>query len=150
MQRSRRSMLLAMQACRFLRLQLSPSLWAKWNGKPEEVLREFCRHADLLFGNHRDASLLLGRDFDVWVRRAAGSRRSPIRRLPQSSVIASTARHVRHVDSHLVSARLDTREHAFQTTRWKYRASSTGLGGDAFAAGILHGLICGLDGTAIV
>ena len=38
-------------------------LWDAWDSKPREVLRELVAGASILIGNHRDISLLLGREF---------------------------------------------------------------------------------------
>lgn len=128
------------------------SLWEKWNDQPDEVLREFIGQADLLFGNHRDASLLLGRDFaGEGDERRRDAAEAMLAAYPNLAAIASTARHVCHVGSHLVSARLDTRDAAFQTDEVEVSDIIDRIGaGDAFVAGILHGLILGLDGTAII
>jgi len=36
-------------------------LWERWDSNPRAILTELVSHADLLFGNHRDIGLLLGR-----------------------------------------------------------------------------------------
>jgi sugar/nucleoside kinase (ribokinase family) len=38
-------------------------LWAAWNSNPQDILSRLIAHADILFGNHQDIALLLGRDF---------------------------------------------------------------------------------------
>lgn len=38
-------------------------LWAAWDSDPATILRELVADATILIGNHRDISLLLGRDF---------------------------------------------------------------------------------------
>ena len=38
-------------------------LWERWDGDPRAILTRLVGEADILFGNHRDISLLLGRDF---------------------------------------------------------------------------------------
>ena len=61
---------------------------------------------------------------------------------PKLQVIASTARHVDDADSHRVSARVDMRGGAHQTDEVLIAGIVDRIGaGDAFAAGVLHGLI---------
>jgi 2-dehydro-3-deoxygluconokinase len=58
--------------------------------------------------------------------------------------IASTARHVSDCDRHILSARVDTREHGFQTEEVQLTGIVDRIGaGDAFAAGVLHALLNG-------
>jgi 2-dehydro-3-deoxygluconokinase len=60
--------------------------------------------------------------------------------------IASTARHVEHVDLHRLSARIDTRDEHVQTDEVVLAGIVDRIGGgDAFAAGVLHGLRSGKD-----
>ncbi|WP_342659230.1 sugar kinase (plasmid) [Sphingomonas sp. NY01] len=122
-------------------------LWERWDGDPRAVLAELVSHADLMFGNHRDVALLLGRTFDgegEARRRAAAE--AAFAAFPGLAMIASTARHVEHVDRHRLSARIDTRGGQVQTDD----VLLTGIvdrigGGDAFAAGVLHALRRGGD-----
>lgn len=121
-------------------------LWEAWDSDPRATLTALIEHADVLFGNHRDVSLLLGRDFpgDGSERRREAAL-AAFARFPKLQVIASTARHAEDADRNRVSARIDTRERGFQTEE----ATITGIvdrigAGDAFASGILHGLRTGL------
>ncbi|RZM17916.1 MAG: sugar kinase, partial [Sphingomonas sp.] len=103
--------------------------------------------ADLMFGNHRDIALLLGRDFS---ERAEDRRReaaeAAFEAFPRLQTIASTARHVEHVDLHRLSARIDTRATHVQTEEVVLAGIVDRIGGgDAFAAGVLHGLRSGED-----
>src|SRR3546814_4453914 len=38
-------------------------LWQSWDSDPRAILTELIGMADVLFGNHRDLSLVLGREF---------------------------------------------------------------------------------------
>jgi 2-dehydro-3-deoxygluconokinase len=59
-------------------------------------------------------------------------------------LIASTARHVEDADRHRIAARLDSREAAFQTEEVVVGGIIDRIGaGDAFAAGVLHGILNG-------
>jgi 2-dehydro-3-deoxygluconokinase len=61
-------------------------------------------------------------------------------------LIASTARHVDDADRHRISARLDTPVDSFQTKELVIAGIVDRIGaGDAFAAGVLHGILRGQD-----
>jgi 2-dehydro-3-deoxygluconokinase len=122
-------------------------LWESWDSDPRTVLSRLVAQADILFGNHRDVSLLLGRQFDgdgPDRRRAAAE--AAFAAFPNLKLIASTARHVEDADRHLISARVDTREGCAQTEEVLVAGIVDRIGaGDAFAAGILHGARTGGD-----
>lgn len=118
-------------------------LWESWDSDPKAVLTQLIGHADLLFGNHRDISLLLGRQFsgDGADRRREAAE-AAFAAFPKLQTIANTARHVDDADSHRVSARVDTRAGGYQTDEVLIAGIVDRIGaGDAFAAGVLHGLI---------
>lgn len=120
-------------------------LWQKWNPDPSDVLRGLVEQADLLFGNHRDISLLLGRPFggDGPDRRREAAA-AAFAAFPNLGRIASTSRHIEHVDHHRIAARLDTRDRAIQTDEVELAGIVDRIGaGDAFAAGLIHGLLRG-------
>jgi 2-dehydro-3-deoxygluconokinase len=123
-------------------------LWARWDGDPRAILRRIVEQADLMFGNHRDIALLLGRDDFAGEgenrRRVAAE--AAFQAFPRLRTIASTARHVEHVDSNRLSARIDTCEGYAQTDEVLIAGIVDRIGGgDAFAAGVLHGLRSGQD-----
>lgn len=125
-------------------------LWAAWDGDPRAILSELIGHADLMFGNHRDVALLLGQDFsgDGLDRRREAAE-AAFAAFPRLRFIASTARHVDDADRHRLSARIDTRASAHQTREVRIAGIVDRIGGgDAFAAGVLHGLAQGPDAAA--
>ena len=70
---------------------------------------------------------------------------------PGLNMIASTARHIVDADTHRISARVDSRDGSAQTEEVAVSGIIDRIGaGDAFAAGILHGLRQGLDLEDIV
>ncbi|WP_315763465.1 sugar kinase [Sphingomonas sp. Y38-1Y] len=155
---SARAALAAARAARDLGIPVSfdgnyrARLWEAWDSDPRAILTELVGQADLFFGNHRDIALLTGASFSgdgpERRREAAGA---AFAAFPNLTHIASTARHVVDADHHRLAARLDTPDAAYQTEE----VAITGIvdrigGGDAFAAGILHGLHAGLDPQATV
>lgn len=125
-------------------------LWERWDSNPREILTQLVAEADLMFGNHRDIALLLDREFsaDAEVRRREAAD-AAFSAFPKLQTIASTARHVEHVDLHRLSARVDTREGHAQTEEVTLAGIVDRIGGgDAFAAGVLHALRSGGDSAA--
>ena len=125
-------------------------LWERWDSDPRGILTGIVAHADLLFGNHRDIALLLGRDFSGEAEdRRREAAEAAFAAFPRLQTIASTARTVEHVDLHRLSARIDTRDGAVQTGEVVLAGIVDRIGGgDAFAAGVLHALRRGGDSAA--
>ena len=122
-------------------------LWESWDSDPRAVLGELIGMADILFGNHRDIGLVLGRDFSGEGpdrRREAAD--AAFAAFPDLKIIASTARHVVDADCHRIAARVDTRAGGAQTEEIAVSGIIDRIGaGDAFAAGVLHAHL-GSDG----
>jgi 2-dehydro-3-deoxygluconokinase len=122
-------------------------LWRRWNADPRPLLSQFVQRAEILFGNHRDISLLLGREFageSEEERRHAAE--AAFAAFPQLRMIASTVRHVADADTHGIAARIDERGGGVQTREIMVTGIVDRIGaGDAFAAGVLHGLQLGRD-----
>lgn len=127
-------------------------LWEAWDSDPRAILTELVAHADTMFGNHRDVSLLLGTQFsgDGPDRRREAAE-AAFAAFPNLHRIASTARHVDDADRHRIAARVDTRERGYQSDEVVVAGIVDRIGGgDAFAAGILHGVLSGQDLEATV
>jgi 2-dehydro-3-deoxygluconokinase len=121
-------------------------LWAAWDGDGAAILRELLGHADLAFIDDRDTGLVLGRSFDGDAsrrRRAAAS--AAFQAFPILQRIASTIRHQQGVEDHTLGAVMFTRdaEHVARTFDLSGVVDRIG-GGDAFAAGVLHGVVDGM------
>jgi 2-dehydro-3-deoxygluconokinase len=122
-------------------------LWERWDSNPREILTELVSRADILFGNHRDISLLLARDFggEEQDRQQAAAEAAFVA-FPKLKLIASTTRHVETADQNRLSARIDGREGCAQTDEIVLSGIVDRIGGgDAFAAGVLHALRQGHD-----
>lgn len=121
------------------------NLWQSWNSDPRAILRELIGEATILFGSHRDVSLLLGREFPGAApaqRRQAAE--AAFAAFPQLQLQASTARQVVDAGCHRLSARVDTRDDHWQTDELTVAAIVDRIGsGDAFAAGVLHRHLAG-------
>lgn len=117
-------------------------LWEAWDSDPRAVLTRLVATADILFGNHHDIALLLGEDFPGQGperRRAAAE--AAFDHFPRLQFIAATARHVENADRHTIAARIDTRDECAQTGQVVMAGIVDRIGGgDAFAAGVIHGL----------
>jgi 2-dehydro-3-deoxygluconokinase len=121
------------------------NLWEAWDSDPRAVLTELVGAAEVLLGNHRDISLLLGREFSG---EGAGRRReaaeAAFAAFPNLRTIASTARHVVDGSHHRLAARVDTPAAGWQTEEIEIAGIVDRIGtGDAFAAGVLHRLLAG-------
>jgi 2-dehydro-3-deoxygluconokinase len=126
-------------------------LWQRWQGEAPAILRELAGEAELLFAQHKDIELMLGRDFSATpeperFQQAAGEMLAAFPRLLQ---VASTVRHERSVDSNELSAVSLSREGLCRTRTYSLERIVDRIGsGDAFAAGLLHGLVSGMSQAA--
>jgi len=118
------------------------SLWKLWDSHPRAILTRLVSTADIFFGNHRDIALLLDHPFDGnGPDRRREAAEAAFEAFPNLRLIASTARHVEDADRHRLAARIDSREGAYQTDEILVPGIIDRIGGgDAFAAGVLHGL----------
>jgi len=126
-------------------------LWDAWDSDPRAILSELVAGATILIGNHRDISLLLGRDFsgDGEDRRREAAE-AAFEAFPRLQLIASTARHIVSSDHHRIAARVDARDAAHQTVEIDVTGIVDRIGtGDAFAAGVLHRWLDGGDVRAM-
>lgn len=118
-------------------------LWSRWQADPRTLLGEIVSRADIFFGNHRDIALLLGREFGTdGLERRREAAMAALDAFPNLKLIASTARHVDQSGAQRLQARIDAREGAHQTDEVMLADIVDRIGaGDAFAAGVLHGIL---------
>lgn len=121
-------------------------MWSEWNSNPAAVLGQLMAGADLAFADDRDFSLILGRDFnsaDPAERRRAAAE-AAFETWPHLQRVCCTLRINDSVADQTLSAVMITRD-------GEHHASPIALtgvvdrvgGGDAFAAGVLHGVAKG-------
>ena len=124
-------------------------MWAAWNGDGPAVLRQILDCADLAFVNDRDIALILGESFldeSAQVRRRKAAERA-FEVFPNLKRMTSTVRLTPSADHHELSAVILSRGGGEHITRAFPLAGVVDRigGGDAFAAGVLHGLLTGMD-----
>jgi 2-dehydro-3-deoxygluconokinase len=123
-------------------------LWQAWHGDAPALLRELFSLADIAFADHRDFAIVLGQAFD-----ATPPERAPLvaaeaafAAFPNLDRVACTLRTQHHVDHHELAAVMSTRsgEHSVAPQTLHPIVDRIGAG-DAFAAGVLHGLLTDRD-----
>jgi len=128
-------------------------LWGARAVHAPATLREIVSHADLLFGNDRDIALMLGTDFpqtDAIARfRAAADAAFTV--WPNLQRMAATERLHRNVDDQDLFGLMATRERMLTTATHTLAGVVDRIGGgDAFVAGLLHGLFRGIPDEAML
>jgi 2-dehydro-3-deoxygluconokinase len=121
------------------------NLWAAWACDPRQRLLPLVEQASVLFGNHRDISLLLGREVTgEGAERRREAAEAAFAAFPRLETIASTSRQVIDAGHHRLAARIDRRDGGWQTDELPIAGIVDRIGtGDAFAAGVLHRLLAG-------
>ena len=144
--------LAVMKAARKRNLKISydgnyrPSLWAGREAEAPEMIRALMDQADLIFGNSRDFTLVLGQDAkatDPKERELRAAERA-CAAFSQLKWLASTERTDVSADHNHLSGRLFTRTDAVESKTYELSGIVDRIGGgDAFAAGLFHGLLTG-------
>lgn len=123
-------------------------LWAAWDADPRAILHGLFAQADIAFADHRDIGLVLDAQFeanDAQARFAAAAA-AAFAAFPHLQRIATTVREQERVDHHRLGAMLALRD---GTLHVRGAMELGGIidrigAGDAFAAGVLHGVLCGM------
>ncbi|WP_374012723.1 sugar kinase [Pseudoxanthomonas koreensis] len=126
-----------------------PRLWQAWDGDARAILSALMAEADVLFADHRDMALVLGGQYpqEAALDRIQAAAADAFAAFPRLRWMACTIRTVHSVDHHALSGVLAGRDRPLalapqlEVTPIVDRIG----GGDAFAAGVLHGLIQGWD-----
>jgi 2-dehydro-3-deoxygluconokinase len=123
-------------------------LWERWHGDARPILRELVEQADLLFAEQRDISLILGQSFEgvPAAEQFQSAGQLAFDTFPHLKRIATTVRVQRSVDDHDLSGALLSRTGLHTTRTYSIGRIIDRIGsGDAFAAGILHGVRTQMD-----
>lgn len=143
----------AVRAARRLGLTVSmdcnyrATLWQAWNGDAPAILAQMLSQADLVFGDHRDIALVLKTAAPEGLE-AEGLRRWAAERAfkawPKLARLACTDRVQHTVNHHDLTGFLFSRQGAWRTESRPLNPIIDRIGGgDAFAAGVIHGLLAG-------
>jgi 2-dehydro-3-deoxygluconokinase len=127
-------------------------LWEAWRGDPARILRGIIEQSDLVFADDRALALVLGSDATAAPSSASatekfqGACEQAFKAFPNLQRVATTVRVEHNVDRHDMSALLATRQTFSHTRTFALEAIVDRIGtGDAFAAGLLHGLLTRMD-----
>lgn len=145
--------LAAMKAARAAGVKVSydanfrAKLWQARGDDPRPTLDALFGQADLAFAEARDIALITGARYES----ATGAIAAAFERYPNLQRIAHTARKTISCDHNDLSAEMHTRSAHFRAAS----KSVTGIvdrigGGDAFAAGVLHGLAKGFADESVL
>ena len=120
-------------------------LWEPWKNEAPGILRQLFEQADIVFGDERDIGLVLGKTFDGNDRRSRAAK-AAFDAFPNLKRIACTLRTPRSVEAQDYGAVMYTRtdEHTIGEVELAGIVDRVGTG-DAFAAGVIHGLLSNLS-----
>lgn len=123
-------------------------LWQDWDGDAPAILAQLLACADTVFADRRDIAVVLRRDFSgADAERAAAD--AAFAAFPQIKRIVATRREQHSVDRHALAAHLYRRDGETVLPALALDGIVDRIGaGDAFAAGVLHGLLSGWDEAA--
>lgn len=120
-------------------------LWQGWDGDAAAILAELLACADTVFADQRDIAVVLRREFEgTDSGRAAAD--AAFAAFPQIKRIVATRREQHSVDHHALAAQWYRRDGEILLPAQPLHGIVDRIGaGDAFAAGVLHGLLSGWD-----
>jgi len=117
-------------------------LWQAWDGDGPAILREILSAATYAFINERDIALILKSRFES----REGAFEAAFAAFPRLQAIACTTRQQSSVDDQAIAGELVTRVKRWMSPVHELPGVIDRIGGgDAFAAGALHGFITGRD-----
>jgi 2-dehydro-3-deoxygluconokinase len=123
-------------------------LWDAWDSDAPHILRSLMHEADLIFADHRDLEVVLGYRHSeaAAAERFARAAAAAFDAFPHLQRFTSTQRQQHSVDHHSLSAWMALRDGTLHATpTYEVSAIVDRIGaGDAFAAGVLHGLHSGM------
>lgn len=131
-----------------------PKLWERWGGDAKAILRDLFDCAHIVFADYRDIGVVLGGEFaqaDAQARVDAAAAMA-FAAFPRLQYMVCTQRTAHSVGHHSLGAMLLGRDglRAVAPSEELTDIIDRIGGGDAFAAGVLHGLIEGFDADATI
>ncbi|MEW9571807.1 PfkB family carbohydrate kinase [Rhodanobacter sp. Si-c] len=126
-------------------------LWGARAAQAPALLREIVAGAELVFGGERDIALILGEDFAAVPagERFGHAAAAAFAAWPKLQCLATTEREQHSVDEQALLGRLARRGRTLATVPRGLAGIVDRIGsGDAFAAGLLHGLLRGMADAA--
>ncbi|WAC47525.1 sugar kinase [Asticcacaulis sp. SL142] len=124
-----------------------PKLWEAWGGDAPTLIRQLMSHADLIFGGYRDIELVFKTKFDGEDGSMARNRAAAdhaFATFPDLMRLISTRRTQVNVDHNRLAGLMFTRSESLETKTYDIAGIIDRIGGgDAFAAGVLHGILSG-------
>ena len=131
-----------------------PKLWERWGGDAQTILRDLFDCAHIVFADYRDIGVVLGGQFSQAEAQARvdAAAAMAFAAFPRLQYMACTQRSAHSAGHNSLGAMLLGRD---GTRAIAPQEELTGIvdrigGGDAFAAGVLHGLIEGFDAEATI
>lgn len=116
-------------------------LWEAWRGDGPRILREIVAEADIVFGDHRDIALILGQSFEADDARGRHAAAAAFAAFPNLQRLAHTIRVQHSVNHNELAAAMYARDGVWHAGAVDLTHIVDRIGaGDAFAAGLLHGL----------
>jgi len=120
------------------------SLWHQRQSDGADVLHELLSHADLAFADQRDIALVLRWPDLARPECRTTAAQAAFAAFPRLRALAATVRTQYSINHHALAATLHTRDSIFETNTMQVPAVVDRIGtGDAFAAGMLHGMLRG-------
>jgi 2-dehydro-3-deoxygluconokinase len=122
------------------------TLWQQQGTDGADILFELMGNVDLAFADQRDIALILKRPELADPARRDEAIDAAFAVFPQLARLAATVRTQHTVDEHELAAVLHTRDGRVDAASYRLAGIVDRIGtGDAFAAGVLHGLQSGWD-----
>ncbi len=122
-------------------------LWESWRTEAPAILKQMFAEADIVFGDDRDVGLVLGATFEgAPEERRSRAASAAFAAFPRLKRIASTIRVQHSVDDQDLGAVMFTRQGQYVQPAVRLTSIVDRVGtGDAFAAGVIHGVLTGMS-----
>lgn len=117
-------------------------LWGERAAAAPRLLRELCRHADLIFGEERDLHFMFGTTAPAAAAERSSALSAAFKEFKHLKWMAHTSRTRHSVEVQDLAGSLHGPDHSYTSRSYALHGIVDRIGaGDAFAAGILHGLL---------